>query len=99
MEHSVSDNVMPMSEAVEKFVKDGDTVAIANFISPLPNAAIHEIIRQGKRQLTVAIASSIAELDVLAGSGCVSKVIYAYHTRLRAGPQLTHTRSNCSGCF
>ena len=81
----MSDKIMPMSEAVDKFVKDGDTVAIANFISPLPNAAVHEIIRQGRRRLTAVLASSILELDVLAGSGCVSKVIYAYHTRLRAG--------------
>jgi len=88
LDNSHNDKIMPMSEAVNRFVKDGDTVAIANFISPIAYGALHEIIRQKKRRLTAVIASSIFELDLWAGSGCLKKVIYSYHTRLRAGERV-----------
>ena len=77
--------VIPLSEAISKFVKDGDTVCLANFGSPAPYSAGQEIIRQGKRNLTAVMASSFFELDALTETGCLKKIITSYHTRLLSG--------------
>ena len=71
--------IVPLSEAISTLVHDGDTLCLANFASPVANSAIHEIVRQGKRDLTVVIASSYFEIDSLTAAGCVKKVIHSYH--------------------
>lgn len=72
---------MPLTEAVSKFIKDGDTLASCNFLHANPYAIIYEIIRQKKKNLTVAIASAIEEVDLLLSGGCVSKIITSYYHR------------------
>ena len=42
--------IMPLSEAVGRFVKDGQTVALEGFTHLIPFAAGHEIIRQGRKR-------------------------------------------------
>ncbi len=49
----VAGKVMSMREAVAAFVHDGDTVSLEGFTHLIPTAAGHEIIRQGRRDLTV----------------------------------------------
>ncbi len=46
--------ILPLHEAVKQFIQDGDTVALEGFTHLIPTAAGHEIIRQGKRDLTLA---------------------------------------------
>lgn len=61
-------------------IKDGMTISIGGFgADNHPMAVIREIIKQGKKDLTV-IASATAGLDVdlLIGAGCVKKVIAPY---------------------
>jgi glutaconate CoA-transferase subunit A len=58
---------------------------LANFASPIAGAAIHEIVRQGKRDLTIVIASSYMEIDTLAEAGCVKKVIHSFHAHPFSG--------------
>jgi glutaconate CoA-transferase subunit A len=79
------EKVMPLSEAISKFVHDGDCLCLANFGSPVPYSAIHEIIRQRRRNLTAVIATSYFELDPLAEAGCLKKVIYSFHSHLLSG--------------
>jgi len=43
-----------------------------------PYAAVHEIIRQKKKNLTVSRCAGITIVDQLVGAGCVDKVITAY---------------------
>ena len=45
--------IMPLADAVGGFVKDGDTVAMEGFTHLIPHAAGHEIIRQGRTDLTL----------------------------------------------
>ena len=49
--------VIPLTEAVHQFVRDGDLVYAAGFTHLIPFAAGHEIIRQRKRDLTLARAT------------------------------------------
>ena len=44
---------MTMTEAVDRFVQDGDTVFLGGFIQQEPFAAAHEIVRQRKKDLTI----------------------------------------------
>ena len=46
--------VVSMQDAVREIVRDGDTVAIEGFTHLICDAAGHEIIRQRRRDLTLA---------------------------------------------
>ena len=44
--------LVPLSDAIAAYVNDGDIVYAAGFTHLIPFAAGHEIIRQGKKDLT-----------------------------------------------
>ena len=44
--------LLTLREAVERFIQDGDTVALEGFTHLIPTAAAHEIVRQGRKDLT-----------------------------------------------
>ena len=70
--------LIPLSDAVSKFVNDGDTVYAAGFTHLIPFAAGHEIIRQGKKNLTLARATPDLIYDQMVAAGCAKKVIFSY---------------------
>ena len=72
------DKRMSLKEAVVEFVRDGDTVYLGGFLQHDPMAAVHEIIRQRKKDLTVSKAGGLLALDLLMGAGCVKKAISSY---------------------
>ena len=68
-----------MKEAVSRFVEDGDSVAMgAALEAAIPFSVGHEIIRQGKKDLTLVGPISDMLFDQLIGSGCVKKVVAAW---------------------
>ncbi len=67
-----------LSEAISRFVSDGDTVYAAGFTHLIPFAAGHEIIRQGKKNLTLARATPDLIYDQMVAAGCAKKVIFSY---------------------
>ena len=46
--------ILDLTSAVSELVHDGDCVALEGFTHLIPFAAAHEIIRQGRRDLTLA---------------------------------------------
>lgn len=50
---SQSEHFLPLREAVTRYVEDGMTVALEGFTHLIPFAAGHEIVRQGRRNLTL----------------------------------------------
>lgn len=70
--------LVPLSEAIAAHVNDGDTVYAAGFTHLIPFAAGHEIIRQGKRNLTLARATPDLIYDQMVAAGCAKKVIFSY---------------------
>lgn len=70
--------LIPLSEAVTRYVQDGDVVYAAGFTHLIPFAAGHEIIRQGRRNLTLARATPDLIYDQMVAAGCASKVIFSY---------------------
>ncbi len=70
--------LLSLSEAIARNVNDGDTVYAAGFTHLIPFAAGHEIIRQGKRNLTLARATPDLIYDQMVAAGCARKVIFSY---------------------
>jgi len=70
--------LMPLSEAVTQHIHDGDTLYAAGFTHLIPFAAGHEIIRQGRRDLTLARATPDLIYDMLVAAGCAREVIFSY---------------------
>ncbi len=70
--------VMTTAEAVGKFVNDGDFLFIGGYIARPPFAAIHEIIRQKKRDLTITRSNAADDFDMLIGAGCVKRFISTF---------------------
>jgi glutaconate CoA-transferase subunit A len=70
--------LISLSEAISKYVHDGDTVYAAGFTHLIPFAAGHEIIRQRKRDLVLARATPDLIYDQIVAAGCARKVIFSY---------------------
>jgi glutaconate CoA-transferase subunit A len=70
--------VLSLGDAVAELVHDGDTVALEGFTHLIPVAAGHEIIRQGRRNLTLVRMTPDIVYDQLIGAGCASKLIFSW---------------------
>ena len=70
--------VLTLEEAIAELVHDGDTVALEGFTHLIPVAAGHEIIRQGRRDLTLVRMTPDIVYDQLIGAGCASKLIFSW---------------------
>ncbi len=70
--------LISLTEAVSTYVSDNDIVYAAGFTHLIPFAAGHEIIRQGKKNLTLARATPDLIYDQMVAAGCAKKVIFSY---------------------
>ena len=70
--------VATMRDAVAELVRDGDTVAIEGFTHLICFAAGHEIIRQRRRDLTLARMTPDVIYDQMIGAGVASKLIFSW---------------------
>ncbi|PYS30990.1 MAG: 3-oxoadipate--succinyl-CoA transferase subunit A [Acidobacteria bacterium] len=71
-------SMLQLSEAIRQHVHDGDVVALEGFTHLIPFAAGHEIIRQGKRGLTLIRMTPDVIYDQIIGSGCAKKLIFSW---------------------
>lgn len=67
-----------LSAAIATHVNDGDVIYAAGFTHLIPFAAGHEMIRQGKKNLTLARATPDLIYDQMVAAGCAKKVIFSY---------------------
>ncbi len=67
-----------LHEAVQQHVHDGDCLYAAGFTHLIPFAAGHEIIRQGRKDLTLARATPDLIYDQMVAAGCAKKIIFSY---------------------
>src|SRR5271168_314413 len=78
--------LMPMREAIAQHVPSGSMVLLgAQLEQMIPFAAGHELIRQGRRDLTVVGPISDILFDQMIGGGCVSRVMSAWVGNVSAG--------------
>lgn len=67
-----------MHDAIARYVHDGDTVVIEGFTHLICFAAGHEIIRQGRRDLTLARLTPDLIYDQMIAAGCARKLIFSW---------------------
>jgi glutaconate CoA-transferase, subunit A len=67
-----------LADAIRAHVHDGDLIYAAGFTHLIPFAAGHEIIRQGRRGLTLARATPDIIYDQMVAAGCAEKLIFSY---------------------
>jgi glutaconate CoA-transferase, subunit A len=70
--------ILSLSEAVAELVHDGDMVALEGFTHLIPVAAGQEIIRQGRRNLTLVRMTPDIVYDQLIGAGCAAKLVFSW---------------------
>jgi glutaconate CoA-transferase subunit A len=70
--------ILSLAQSVSELIGDGDTVALEGFTHLIPFAAAHEIIRQGRRGLTLARMTPDIVYDQLIGAGCAAKLVFSW---------------------
>ncbi len=82
-----------MAEAISRFVHDGDSIVIEGFTHLICFAAAHEIIRQGRRELTACRLTPDVIYDQLIGAGCVERLVFSWAGNPGAGPLYAFRRA------
>ena len=70
--------VANLREAVADLVRDGDSVALEGFTHLIPSAAAHEIIRQGRKDLTLVRMTPDLVYDQMIGMGTARKLVFSW---------------------
>ena len=71
-------NPRSLDQLVADLVADGDTIFLGGFGHAVPFALGHELIRAGKRDLTICRSGADILADQLIAAGCVSNVIFGW---------------------
>jgi glutaconate CoA-transferase subunit A len=70
--------ILPLADAIERFVTDGASVALEGFTHLIPFAAGHEIIRQRRRELHLIRMTPDLIYDQMIGMGCARKLTFSW---------------------
>lgn len=96
---ALTDKVMSVQDAVARFISDGAYLAIGGFGGDrLPNAILHEILRQGRQNLALAGHTATHDFQVLCAGNLtgrgktIAKVEIAYVVGLEARGLSPHAR-------
>jgi glutaconate CoA-transferase subunit A len=75
---TLAPSIVSLHDAVAELVADGDTVALEGFTHLIPVAAGQELIRQGRRDLTLVRLTPDIVYDQLIGAGCARKLVFSW---------------------
>jgi glutaconate CoA-transferase subunit A len=81
-----SSKLIGLAEAIRRHVRDGDTVVIEGFTHLIGFASGHEIIRQGRRDLTLVRLTPDLIYDQMIAAGCARKLVFSWAGNPGAGP-------------
>jgi glutaconate CoA-transferase subunit A len=70
--------ILGLASAVSELVHDGDCVALEGFTHLIPFAAAHEIIRQGRKDLTLVRLTPDLVFDQMIGMGCARALVFSW---------------------
>ena len=74
----MSERILSMSQAVERYVADGSSVAIEGFTAFIGFAAAHEIIRQRRQGLTLIRMTPDLVYDQMVAAGVAERLVFSY---------------------
>src|ERR671934_369957 len=96
---ALTDKVTTVAEAVARLVRDGDYLAVGGFgCARIPTAVLHEILRQGKRDLGFAGHTATHDFQILCAGNLLGRgktlahVDIAYVVGLEARGLSPHAR-------
>lgn len=72
------DKVVSLRQLVQEYVHDYASLYLAGFSHLIPFAAGHEIIRQGKRHLTLCRATPDLLYDQMLAAGVADRIVFSY---------------------
>jgi glutaconate CoA-transferase subunit A len=82
---SMKNKIMPLGDAIEKYVRDGDYLAIGGFGSNrTPIAACHEIVRQKKKRLGFLGHTATHDMQILSAGEVYDRIDISYGVGLEA---------------
>lgn len=67
-----------LAPAVVELVSDGDSVALEGFTHLIPSAVGHELIRQGRKHLTLIRLTPDIIYDQLIGMGAADRLVFSW---------------------
>lgn len=70
--------ITTLRQAIADLVHDGDVVAMEGFTHLIPFAAGHEVVRQGRRKLTLVRMTPDLIYDQMIGMGCAAKLVFSW---------------------
>ena len=74
----MKNKLLPMQEAIARYVQDGMSVAIEGFTAFICFAAGHEIIRQRRQNLTLIRMTPDVIYDQMIAAGVARKLVFSY---------------------
>jgi glutaconate CoA-transferase subunit A len=74
----IENKVMTSKDAISKFVDDNDVVFLGGFGHLYPYSLAHEVIRQGKKELTLCKHSPEIVGEQMIGTGLIKKIIFSW---------------------
>ena len=81
----MENKVMTVKEAVAKFAKDGDYLAIGGFgANRIPTAVCHELLRQGRKEMGFAGHTATHDFQILAAGKVFNRLDASYVVGLEA---------------
>ena len=82
---ALTNKLMTVKEAVRRFVHDGDYLAVGGFGGVrIPTAVLHEIVRQGRKNLGFSGHTATHDNQILAAGECFDRCDIAYVIGLEA---------------
>lgn len=70
--------IYTMKQAIKTHIADGQFIFIGGYICRTPYSAIHEIIRQGRKDLTITRSNAGDDFDMMIGAGTVKRFIATF---------------------
>src|SRR5580692_12637267 len=70
--------LLTLADAIQRHVRDGQSIALEGFTHLIPHAAGHEIIRQGRRNLHLIRMKPDLVYDQMIGMGCASRLTFSW---------------------
>jgi glutaconate CoA-transferase subunit A len=70
--------IASLHAAIQSLVKDGSALAMEGFTHLIPFAAGHEVIRQGRRNLTLIRMTPDLLYDQMIGMGCADRIVFSW---------------------
>jgi glutaconate CoA-transferase subunit A len=71
-------DILPLPDAIARFVRDGDAVALEGFTHLIPFAAGHEVLRQGRAELELIRMTPDVLYDQMVGMGAARRLVFSY---------------------